>query len=69
MFKHDPIEDTPEFQAIREELEAKIIAKIGENCGLGYCHLYWATKKAILAKEYHIKWRSPAVMNPGVRFD
>ena len=28
MLKHDPVEDTPEFQAIEDELEAKIIAKI-----------------------------------------
>ncbi|MBO5788651.1 MAG: hypothetical protein J6R42_01760 [Clostridia bacterium] len=69
MLIHDPIEDTPEFQAIKDELEQKIIAKIGKNSGMGYCHLYWATKREILKKDYGIEWNSPAVLNPGFRFD
>ncbi len=69
MLKHDPVEDTPAYQAIRDELEEKIVAKIGKNRGLGYCHLYWHTKKEILEKDYGIIWRSPAVMNPRVLFD
>lgn len=69
MLKYDPIEDTPEFQAIKEELEKKIIEKIGKNRGMGYCHLYWSTKREILWKDYGIVWRSPAIMNPGVIFD
>lgn len=69
MLKYDPVEDTPEFQAIRDELEEKIVAKIGENSGMGYCHLYWQTKREILKKEYGIEWQSPAVMNPRIHFD
>ena len=48
---------------------AKIIAKIGENRGMGYCYLYWETKRDILKKDYGIEWRSPAVLNPRVHFD
>ena len=69
MLNYDPIEDTPEFQAIKDELEKKIIAKIGENSGMGYCYLYWGTKRDILKKDYGIEWKSPAVLNPRVRFD
>ena len=69
MLKHDPIEDTPEFQAILPEVEAKIAARIGTNRGMGFCHLYWATKRDILKKDYGIDWKSPALMNPTVRFD
>ncbi len=69
MLKHDPIEDTPEYKAIEKELEEKILAKIGENRGMGYCHLYWATKRDILLSDYGIVWKSPAIMNPGIRFD
>lgn len=69
MLKHDPIEDTPEYRAIAAELEARIIAEIGENSGMGYCHKYWAKKREILERDYGIKWRSPAVMNPTFRFD
>lgn len=69
MLKYDPVEDTPEFQVIKEELEEKIIAKIGPNSGMGYCYLYWETKRDILKKGYGIEWKSPALLNPKVRFD
>ena len=69
MLKYDPVEDTPEFQTIKDELEAKIIAKIGPNSGMGYCYLYWETKRDILKKDYGIEWKSPALLNPKVRFD
>ena len=69
MLKHDPVEDTPEFQAIKDELEEKILAQIGPNSGMGYCYLYWETKRDILKKDYGIEWKSPALLNPKVRFD
>ena len=69
MLKHDPVEDTPAFQAIKNEFEAKILAKIGPNSGMGYCYLYWETKREILKKDYGIEWKSPALLNPKVRFD
>ena len=69
MINHDPIEDTPEFQAIKNELEEKIVERIGERRGLGYCHLYWSAKRSILKEEYGIEWKSPAMLNPHVIFD
>ena len=69
MLKYDPVEDTPAFQAIKNELEEKILAKIGPNSGMGYCYLYWETKREILKKDYGIEWKSPALLNPKVRFD
>ena len=69
MIVHDPIEDTPEFRAIREELEEKIIARIGKPREKGYCHLYWSVKREILKEDYGIEWRSPAALNPHIRFD
>ena len=69
MIAHDAIEDTPEFEAIREELEEKIIAKIGKPCGMGYCYKYWSAKKQILKADYGIDWRSPSELNPHILFD
>ncbi len=69
MLKYDPIEDTPEFQAIKDEVERKVEARIGKPDGMGYCHRYWHTKAQILRDEYGIIWRSPAIMNPRVMFD
>lgn len=69
MFSHDPIEDTPEYKAIKDELEEKIIARIGRNRGMGYCHLYWGAKKRILKEDYGIEWKSPSELNPYVCYD
>jgi len=67
--KHDPFEDTKEYKAILSELDKKIVAKIGENSGMGYCFKYWNAKKKILKEDYGIEWDSPNVLNPHVRFD
>ena len=66
----DPVEDTLEYQQIKAELEELINEKL-KNCsrGLGYCHIYWRTKKRILKEKYNIEWRSPAELNPCVIFD
>ena len=69
MCHHDPIEDTPEYKAISQELDKKIRAEVGENRGMGYCHLYWGAKKRILKRDYGIDWKSPSELNPHVRFD
>jgi hypothetical protein len=67
--KQDPVEQTAEYKAIEAELEAKIIAQIGENSGMGYCYGYWAAKREILREDYGIEWKSPRTLNPHVRFD
>lgn len=67
--KHDPIEQTQQYKIIEKELEQKIYALIGEPGKMGYCYLYWHTKKEILKKDYNIDWKSPSELNPGILFD
>ena len=67
--KRDPIEETKEYKEIEKELEEKIKAEIGEGGYMGFCHLYWGTKKIILKRDYNIDWKSPAELNPGILFD
>jgi len=72
--KYDPLEDTPEYLAIQEELDKEIQAKIKED-GFpdrvfhGYCHVYWERKKKILKEKYNMEWKSPAELNPYIIFD
>lgn len=65
----DPVEKTAQYIMIREELEREIKAQIGKGGYLGYCHVYWAVKKRILKEKYGIDWKSPAELNPHIRFD
>ncbi len=69
MLKTDPIEQTPQYKAIEDELEQAIEDEIGSGSYRGKCHLYWHTKKRILREKYHMEWHSPAELNPRVKFD
>ena len=68
--KGDPIENAAYYKSIEAEVEEKLKEKLKDipEC-LGYCHMYWATKKELLKKEYGIDWKSPAEMNPHALFD
>ena len=66
----DPVEQTPEYQKIADELEALIDEELKDvPRGLGFCHIYWSVKKRILKEKYNIDWRSPAERYPFIRFD
>lgn len=68
--RHDPIEDTPEYKAIIDQVEREIDQELADEPHhyMGFCHRYWSVKRAVLAR-HGITWRSPATMNPRVRFD
>ena len=65
--KHDPVEMTEEYLAVIDEIDEKI-EKNREYRGFGSCHHEWSLKTDYLA-EKGIKWSSPDVLNPRVRFD
>lgn len=69
LLKFDPIERSQQWEDCIYEVEKVCAEKLaGEPKGMGFCYLYWSTKKAVLAK-FGIEWNSPAVMNPRVMFD
>lgn len=67
--KFDPVERTQEWEDCIYDVEKKCdrILK-DERKGMGFCYIYWSTKKSVLAK-HGIQWDSPSVMNPRVMFD
>lgn len=66
---YDAVELTEEYKKIERKVEAEVKRRLrGEPKGMGFCHMYWACKREVL-DEYGIEWRSPATMNPWVRFD
>lgn len=65
----DIVEYSYQYSVISTELEGLIEKEIGKGGYLGYCHLYWATKKRILKEKYSIDWKSPAELNPYVIYD
>lgn len=65
------VDKCKDYLDIKEQLDIEIKKEIGDKLdyGLGYCHLYWETKKRILKEKYNIEWLSPAELNPMVCFD
>ncbi len=64
---------TPDNEKLPEEIEKEVDEKVkailGEDGGMGFCHLVWAEKKRILWEEYGIDWKTPAERYPGIIFD
>ena len=67
--KVDMVEYSYKYSTIKGELEELIVKEIGRGGYLGYCHLYWATKKRILKEKYSIDWKSPSELNPHILYD
>ncbi len=65
----DPVEKTPEYLAIRYELEEKIDEALEHERGYyDFCKEYWMAKRMILRSDYGIRWKSPAALNPNEEF-
>jgi hypothetical protein len=66
----DTQENDPKYKEIFESVEAELEKKFHNvRRSLGFCHLYWGEKKAILWKKHGIDWKSPSEMNPDTLFD
>ena len=65
--KRDPVEMTPEYLAVIDEVEQKVEENM-TTYGRGSCHERWSLTREYL-EEKGIQWRSLGVMNPGFRFD
>ena len=69
MLKFDPVERTPQWEALYYEAEQECDRRLGDiPRGMGFCFAHWSTFRQVLA-EHGIEWRSPSVMNPHVMFD
>ena len=56
--------------AVEKEVEKKVEKILKDQPrGLGFCHIYWRTKKRVLSEDYGIEWLTPQECNPGVMFD
>ncbi len=70
--RRDPVEKDPRhadvFAKIDEEVEA-LLKEHPARGAMGFCHVFWATKKRLLQEKYGIEWRAPDEMNPQVIFD
>ena len=65
----DPVEFSPEYLAIRFELEEKIDDALEHQRGYyDYCKDYWMAKRLILRSDYGIHGKSPATLNPNSEF-
>ena len=69
MIERDPVELTEVYKRAMEAIQPVLDQAFpADEVAMGTCHRYWARKKALLA-ERGIEWKSPAEMNPDIRFD
>ena len=67
--KFDPIERTRQWEENIYEADKEADAAMGDfPRGMGYCHGFWPSLKAALAKR-GIAWQTPSELNPRVMFD
>lgn len=64
----DEIENSPEYLAIKNEIDAEI-DRLFVPGKLGQCHKLWKYKKQLLKNKYNIDWKSPAELNPEIIFE
>lgn len=68
--RKDPVEYTWEWEEIYYDVEDKIDERfMNAPRQMGLCFRIWSAKRELLKEEYGIEWKSPAQMNPRVRFD
>ena len=69
---HDPQEDDPQLKMAFAAADREADEELAENSlrgEMGFCHVFWETKKRILREKYGIRWQSPPDMNPIMLFD
>ena len=62
--KHDPIEDTEEFQSIIEDVNREAESLVEQNIRYGRYYFVEQEKKRILREKYNIDWKTSDEMNP-----
>lgn len=70
--KIDPVEIDPKYADIFAQIDdevADVLKSHPQRGTIGFVHIVWSTKAAILREKYKIDWRSPAEMNPDALFD
>lgn len=70
--EYDPQEDDAKLKVLIDAADQEADTELADHRyrnEMGYCHIFWETKKRILLKKYGIRWKSPADMNPDTFFD
>ena len=70
--KQDPLEKYPRYAPIILAAEEQADQELRDHPlrgGIGYCHIFWNRKKAILKETYGLDWKSPQELNPDIMFD
>lgn len=64
IIKHDPIEDTEEFQSIIGDVNREAESLVEQNIRYGRYYFVEQEKKRILREKYNIDWKTIDEMNP-----
>jgi len=70
--RRDAVELKPKYTKIFEKIDEQVEKELrghklkGQR---GFIHVFWDKKEEILKDQYKVIWRSPRVLNPGIKFD
>ncbi len=68
--KKDPVEYTTKWEDIFYDVEDELDRRfVNAPKGRGFCFHYWNAKKELLKDRYDLDWRTPAQINPRIKFD
>ena len=70
LLKLDPVEGEDAYLNCRFEVEEKVdeLLSSDPDSPVPFAIRYWMTKKNVLSEDFGIAWKTPAEMNPNIRF-
>lgn len=69
-YEHDPAEWSQRWEEVIDEANKETFSNLSDTPRIpGFCNIFWQERARILRVRYDFKWRTPAEMNPGKRFD
>lgn len=61
--RKNPLEQADLYKRFETTIDDTVKEEVGHSSGMGFCHVIWSHKKALLKNAYQIDWYSPADLN------
>jgi hypothetical protein len=68
----DPMKMDSRLKPLIDAADREAMAELADHetqGRLGFCYVFWRTKKRILKQKYGVDWKDPSELNPHAIFD